>query len=84
MRVRASSGLPVSLQADGACTVAQLMVSVTGAGTCMLTAQQAGNDAFTPAPDVVQQFEILNMRRPSPGARTGHPSRSLPMQSPLP
>ena len=54
-----SSGLPVNFTASGNCTVVSSTVSVTGAGSCTVTAHQAGNDAFDPAPDVSQSFDIL-------------------------
>lgn len=54
----ASSGLAVSFSASGNCTVSGTMVSLTGAGTCAITADQAGNPSFNPAPSVVQSFTI--------------------------
>ena len=39
---RASSGLPVSYTAGGACSVAGDMLTVTAAGTCTVTASQIG------------------------------------------
>ncbi|MCU0792791.1 MAG: MBG domain-containing protein [Opitutaceae bacterium] len=57
----ASSALPVtvrSLQPD-LCTVDEDgVVTLLAAGTCTLVAEQAGNDAFTPAPFVYQTLEI--------------------------
>lgn len=55
----ASSGLAVTLQAEGACTLTQQTVHLTGAGSCVLTAKQSGNTIFAPAPDKSVQFEIL-------------------------
>jgi trehalose utilization protein len=55
----ASSGLPVNFTASGQCTVVGSTVSVTGAGSCTITAHQAGNDAYAPAADVSDSFEIL-------------------------
>jgi hypothetical protein len=54
----ASSTLPVSFIAAGQCTIVGATVTITGAGTCTITAQQAGNDNFQPAPDVSQSFNI--------------------------
>jgi len=54
----ASSGLPVSFAATGNCTVAGTLVSLTGAGSCTITASQAGNASWLPAPDVQQNFAI--------------------------
>lgn len=55
----ASSGLPVSFTTSGQCTIVGSTVSVTGSGSCTVTAHQAGNDAFAPAQDVSQSFDIL-------------------------
>jgi hypothetical protein len=41
----ASSGLPVSAAANGACTAVGLIVTLTGAGSCTVTASQASNAA---------------------------------------
>jgi parallel beta-helix repeat protein len=60
----ASSGLPVTVSAEGSCTVnAQKLVSLTGAGMCILTAQQAGDATYTPAPEKTVQFEILKKKQ---------------------
>jgi hypothetical protein len=48
----------VAFTATGACTVAGTTVHLTGAGSCALTASQAGNDDFNPAADVMQSFAI--------------------------
>jgi large repetitive protein len=52
LSVAASSGLPVMLRAEGPCEVADGQVRPTGAGTCVLTASQAGNDDWNPATPV--------------------------------
>jgi hypothetical protein len=54
----ASSGLPVSFAASGACTVSGAIVHLTGAGSCTVTASQPGNVIYNPAPDVSQSFAI--------------------------
>ena len=54
----ASSGLPVSLAANGNCSVAGAVVTLTGAGSCTITASQAGDSNFSPALDVLQSFSI--------------------------
>ena len=54
----ASSRLPVSFAATGACTIAGATVTVTGAGSCTITASQAGDGTGNPAPDVAQSFTI--------------------------
>jgi hypothetical protein len=56
----ASSGLAVSVSSDtpGTCTVSGSSVSLLAAGTCTLSANQAGNAVFLPAPVVVVSFTI--------------------------
>jgi trehalose utilization protein len=54
----ASSNLPVSFTATGGCGVLGTSVTITSAGTCTITAHQAGNDDYTAAEDVSQSFEI--------------------------
>jgi hypothetical protein len=54
----ASSGLSVSYSASGNCTIVSGMVHLTGAGSCTITASQAGNDEYNPAEDVSQSFDI--------------------------
>jgi photosystem II stability/assembly factor-like uncharacterized protein len=56
----ASSGLPVSLAVgDGsACTVSGFTVHLTGAGSCSLTASQAGDADHEAAPSVTRAFTI--------------------------
>jgi photosystem II stability/assembly factor-like uncharacterized protein len=54
----ASSGLPVSFAATGDCDVNAGQVEITGAGSCTVTASQAGNTDFNAAPDVQQSFDI--------------------------
>jgi hypothetical protein len=56
----ASSGLAVSFAvgASDQCTIAGSTVSLTGAGNCTVTASQAGNGSFAPAPNVSQTFQI--------------------------
>ena len=56
----ASSGLPVSLSASGACSVSDTSgtwtVTITGAGSCEITASQDGDGTWNPAPDVKRTF----------------------------
>jgi hypothetical protein len=56
----ASSGLAVSFSASatGSCTVSGTTVHVTGAGSCTITASQAGNANFNAATNVAQSFTI--------------------------
>ena len=54
----ATSGLPVTFTANGACTVKGAVVKLTSAGTCSITASQAGNDEFEAATSVTRTFTI--------------------------
>ncbi len=58
----ASSGLPVTFSAAassaGVCTVSGASVALVGAGTCTLTANQAGNGSYLAAPQVQQSFAV--------------------------
>jgi hypothetical protein len=54
----ASSGLPVTYTATGPATVSGSILSVTGAGVVTVTAQQGGNNTFSPATPVSQSFEV--------------------------
>jgi hypothetical protein len=54
----ASSGLPVTFTASGSCTVAGATLSIVGAGSCTVTANQAGSTAWLPAAPVSQSFSI--------------------------
>lgn len=53
-----SSGLAASFSATGQCTLNGATVHLTGTGLCTITASQAGNGDFNPAPDVQQTFSI--------------------------
>ena len=53
-----SSSLPVSFAAAGNCSVTGATVHLNGAGSCTITASQAGNDTYNAAPDVLQSFNI--------------------------
>ncbi len=54
----ASSGLTVSYGASGNCTIVSGLVHLTGAGSCTVTASQAGNASYAPAADVQRTFSI--------------------------
>lgn len=54
----ADSNLPVSFAASGNCTAAGGMVHITGAGSCTITASQAGNTNYNAASNVLQSFSI--------------------------
>ncbi|MEQ1516937.1 MAG: dockerin type I domain-containing protein, partial [Usitatibacteraceae bacterium] len=59
----ATSGLPVAFTIDAAagavCSIAGATVSFTGAGTCVINANQAGNASFGAAPQVQQSFAVV-------------------------
>ena len=57
----ASSGLMVSFAPGGLrrnCTISGSTVHLTGAGSCTVTASQAGDAKYNPAPDVSRTFSI--------------------------
>jgi hypothetical protein len=58
VRAAADSGLRVSFAARGQCTVRVARVHLTAPGTCKITASQAGDVNFEPAPSVSQPFAI--------------------------
>jgi alpha-tubulin suppressor-like RCC1 family protein len=53
-----SSGLAVSFEASGNCTVSGATVHLTGAGSCTLTASQSGNGNYNAAPAASRTFSI--------------------------
>jgi hypothetical protein len=67
----ASSGLPVSFSVDavstsGACTISGATVSFTGAGMCVIDADQAGDYGYDPAPPVQQTVTVVAAGPPAP------------------
>jgi hypothetical protein len=58
----ASSLLPVAFAAAGQCAVTPdgTVVHLTGAGSCTITASQAGDGNYQPATDVLQAFTITD------------------------
>jgi hypothetical protein len=54
----ASSSLQVALAASGQCTISGVTVHITHAGSCTVTASQAGDDDYNPAQDVARSFQI--------------------------
>ena len=54
----ATSGLPVSILASGACSVSGTTVLITSVGSCTITATQAGDDTYAPADPVTHTFGI--------------------------
>jgi hypothetical protein len=78
----ASSGLPVTFSASGACSIAGAIVTIKAAGTCVVAANQAGNATFNPAPAVQQAFSILKANQTIsfgslPNKRFGDPPFSV-------
>jgi chitinase len=53
-----SSGLAVAFAARGNCTISGARVHLTGAGSCTITASQAGNANYDAAPAVSRSFSI--------------------------
>jgi hypothetical protein len=55
------SGNPVTFTAapPSVCTVSGNLVTITGAGACTITANQAGDALYAPAPSVPQSFNVL-------------------------
>ncbi len=89
----ATSGLPVTFAAVGQCSVSAATVSITGAGTCEITAAQTGDGNWNAAPAVQRTFAIAKAAQtitfaPLPGrqvtdapfALTGTASSGLPVQ----
>ena len=60
----ASSGLAVSFAASGTCTVNGQTVHLTGAGTCTITASQAGNANYNAATPVARSFQVTQTQQP--------------------
>jgi hypothetical protein len=54
----ASSGLPVTYTATGQCSVSGNSASIIGAGSCTITASQAGDANYNPASPVQQTITI--------------------------
>jgi hypothetical protein len=54
----ASSSLTVTFGASGNCTVTSSTVHLTGAGSCMITASQAGDGNYNPALAIPQSFTV--------------------------
>jgi hypothetical protein len=59
----ASSGLPVSFSASGACFFFGGVVYITSGGSCTVTASQPGGLNYNPAPNVSRTFAIARVRQ---------------------
>ncbi len=72
----ASSSLPVTLQSTtpAVCTVTGAVLTVVAAGTCSVTASQAGNEAYAAAAPVTVSFAVAPAAQtitfPTPGNQT--------------
>ena len=75
----ASSGLPVTFisTTTGVCTVSGSTVTIAGAGTCSITASQAGNTNYAAATPVTQSF-LVNSTTGAPQTITFGPLSSVP------
>jgi hypothetical protein len=58
LAARATSGLPVTFSAAGACSASGITVHISGVGPCTITAAQAGNDTYMAADPVTRTFTI--------------------------
>jgi hypothetical protein len=56
----ATSGLPVTFMASGSCSVVNGALHATGAGSCTVTARQAGNTNYNAATNATQTFSIAS------------------------
>ncbi|MBA3741919.1 S8 family serine peptidase [Sporichthya sp.] len=76
----ASSGLTVTLNvapgSAGVCSLAGNTVSYLAAGTCTLTADQAGSSLFNPAPQAARAITVVPPFVPAPPAPPSAPSGS--------
>ena len=56
----ASSGLPVTFVSNttAVCTVSGVTIALVTAGTCSITASQAGNTAYAAAPSITRSFTV--------------------------
>ena len=84
----ATSGLTVTFTIDasstaGACTIASGVVSFTGAGSCVIDANQAGNATYAVAPQVQQTVTVakanqtITITSTAPAATVGGPTYTL-------
>ncbi|MDE2146586.1 MAG: hypothetical protein KGJ24_07840, partial [Burkholderiales bacterium] len=71
----ATSGLAVTIasKTTAVCTVSGTALTLAAAGTCTLAADQAGNGAYAPAPEVLVSFSVFQAQTiafASPGNQT--------------
>ncbi|HET9220935.1 MAG TPA: hypothetical protein VFO07_00440, partial [Roseiflexaceae bacterium] len=63
----ASSGLPVSFSVtSGPCSLSGTSVTISGAGTCVVQASQAGDTNYKAAPSVIRSFTITSSDATAP------------------
>lgn len=67
LQATASSGLPVTITSTTTpvCTVSGTALTLVAAGTCSLTASQAGDATFAPAPSVTRSFTVTGGGTPA-------------------
>lgn len=80
----ASSALPVSYEASGACTVSGTTLTPTARGLCGVTASQAGDGSWAAAVPVVRQLLVLGDPQtitfdPAPPASVTFGAAALPL-----
>jgi hypothetical protein len=73
-----SSGVPASFSATGSCAFAGATVHITGAGSCTVTASQAGDPNYNAAPDVPQTVSIAKAGQTITFARLPNKSYGAP------
>ncbi|MCU1603534.1 MAG: hypothetical protein JWO22_4243 [Frankiales bacterium] len=73
LEATATSGLPVSYSVPGGapCTVAGSTLTITGAGSCAVTAAQAGNASYSAATAVTQTLTIAKATQTIPAPAVG-------------
>jgi hypothetical protein len=74
-----SSGLPVSYSASGTCSVSGSTLTAIAIGACTVTASQAGDESYYPAPSVTRGITIGKRDQtiafdPLPNRRIGEPA----------
>jgi CSLREA domain-containing protein len=70
----ASSGLVVSFGATGNCIISTGTVHITGAGSCTITASQAGDTNYNAAANVPQSFTIAKAQTSTAISSSANPS----------
>jgi hypothetical protein len=76
----ASSGLDITYTATGPCSVVGATLTITGVGTCEVTAHQDGDDDHLPAAPVTISFQVA--AAPSPSSEPSSEPSAEPSASP--